>query len=152
MKMDTFLIVMTLFGVLLLMVACSSDIEEEGFVGEYEVVEHTSGPIFKNINWSFKCENDGEHYFVEGIDGRWRLEQRDEGTVLVSDYMEMEDVEHRIWFGTGIWIKDIGSIDFKLETIIYETKFEKDEETGQEISWHAQYKDSTKFSWKVIKI
>lgn len=150
MKMDTFLIVMTLF--LIFMVGCSSEIEDDGFVGEYEVIEHTSGPIFKNINGSFKCECEGEYYYVEGIDGRWRLEQRDEGTVLVCDYIEMEDAEHKIWFGTGIWIKDSGNIDFKLETIIYETKFEKDEDTGQEISYHTQYKDSTNFSWKVIKI
>lgn len=153
MKMDniTILITITLFAFLLFMVACSSDIEDDGFVGEYEVVEHTSELEFKNMVGTFKCESDGEHYFVEGIYGRWRLEKRDEGTVLVSDYIEMEDTEHRIWFGTGIWMKESGNIDFDLKTIVYETKFEKDGETGQDISWHAQYEESANFNWIVRK-
>lgn len=146
----TILITIALFAFLLFMVACSSNnVEDDGFVGEYEVVEHTSGPIFKNMREGFKCETDGEVYFIEGIYGRWRLEVQDEGRTLVSDYIEMEDTEHRIWFGTGIWVKDSGCIDFELKTIVYETKFEKDAETDQDISRHAQYEDSAHFVWKV---
>lgn len=144
-----FLITIAMFAFLFFVVACIDEPIISTFTGDYTVEQINGKMSIPHIVecWAF----DAEHFYLSGIEGRWRREVRDEGKVLVADYIEMVDNDNRIWRGTGIWHAKTGMIDFNISTIFYETKIEKDVDTDKGISWHTQYEKKEHLVWKMIE-